>query len=121
MEDDLSIMKMENDLKFFLENIGSCFLVCNIVSTKLGEIWKTTSIFFENGRQTWHLKNGRLPQFKKNGRQPQLFGKCKTISVLKMEDDLIFIIISSKERLPTNTLYSTAHTSRQPDQQNKLK
>ena len=29
------------------EHLGSWFLVCNIVSTKLDEIWKTTSIFLK--------------------------------------------------------------------------
>jgi hypothetical protein len=56
MEDDLNIfengrrhkfLQMEDDLNLVLGNLGSWFLVCNIVSTQLDEIWKTTSIFLK--------------------------------------------------------------------------
>ena len=38
MEDDLNFFQMEDDLNFVLGNLGSWFLVCNIVSTQLDEI-----------------------------------------------------------------------------------
>jgi hypothetical protein len=38
MEDDLNFFQMEDDLNFVLGNLGSCFLVWNIVSTQLNEI-----------------------------------------------------------------------------------
>ena len=63
-------LQMEDDPNFVLVNLGSWFLVFNIVSTQLDEIWKT-NIFFLNGR--W-------PQLFLNGRQPQLF--------FEMEDNL---------------------------------
>ena len=44
LEDDLKKIQMEDDLNFVLDNLGSWFLVSNIVSTQLDEIWKTTSI-----------------------------------------------------------------------------
>ena len=92
---------MEDHLNFLLGNPISWFLVCNIVSTQLDEIWKSKSIF-ENGRQPqlfWNWKttfffkwktisffwkwkitsnsfeNQRLPHFykSKNGRWPPKF------------------------------------------------
>ena len=42
MEDDLNFILMEDDLNFDLVNLGSWFLVCNIVLTQLDKIWKTT-------------------------------------------------------------------------------
>jgi hypothetical protein len=57
------LFQMEDDLYFVLGNLGNWFLVCNIVSTQLNEIWNTTSFFF----------------------------KLKPTSIFwKMEDDLIF-------------------------------
>jgi hypothetical protein len=38
MEDDLNFFQMEDDLNFVLGDLGSWFLVCNIVSTQLDEI-----------------------------------------------------------------------------------
>ena len=53
--------------------------------------WKTTYIFFLNGRQSL-TSNWSWPHFFLNGRQPQLFWKWKTTSIfLKMEDNLIFL------------------------------
>ena len=42
MEDDLNFFQMEDDLNFVLGDLGSWFLVSNIVLTQLDEIWKTT-------------------------------------------------------------------------------
>ena len=47
MEDDLNFFQMEDKLNFVLVNLGIRFLVCNIVSTKLDEKWKTTSFFLK--------------------------------------------------------------------------
>ena len=47
IEDDLNSFQMEDDLNFVLGNLGSWFLVCNIVSTQLDEIWKTTPSFLK--------------------------------------------------------------------------
>ena len=47
MEDDLNFFQIEDDLNFVLGNLGSWFLVCNIVSTQLDEKWKTLSIFLK--------------------------------------------------------------------------
>ena len=49
---------MEDNLNFVLGNLGSLFLVSNLISTQLDELWKTTS-------------------FKKNERQPQFLLKIK--------------------------------------------
>ena len=44
--------------------------------------------------------NERWPQYYENGRQPQLFRKWKTTSIfLKVEDDLIFIILFFKRKM----------------------
>jgi hypothetical protein len=95
MEDDLNISESGRHLNFVLQtedmfalaNLGSWFLVSNIVSTQLHEIWKTP-IFF-NGRQPHFLKmedninflkmygdlnvfkNWGRHQFFENGRWPQ--------------------------------------------------
>ena len=112
MEDDLIFLKMEDDLGFFLNRrlsqfldngrrpqffingrqpqfCSSWFLVCNIISTQLDEIWKTTSIFlkikydliffwkskttsiFDTGRRPKFFEDGRRPHFYLNGRQPK--------------------------------------------------
>ena len=53
-------------------SLVSWFLVCNIVSIHLDEIWKTTSIFFENQRR------------------PHFFTLEDYFNFLKMEDHLFF-------------------------------
>ena len=127
MKHNLIFLKIEDNPNFFengrqqavLDNIGSCFSVCNLILTQLDEIWKMTSIFFkmednlifwkiendlnclENGRQPqlfWNLKttsnfneNEKQPHFFLNGRWSQFFWKWKTTSIhLKMEDNLKF-------------------------------
>ena len=47
MEDDLNFFQMEDDLNFDLSNKWSWKLVCNIGSTQLDQIWRTTSIFLK--------------------------------------------------------------------------
>ena len=56
MEEDLNIFEnrrrpqffqMEDNLNFVLGNIWSWNLVCNIGSTQLDEIWRTTPIFLK--------------------------------------------------------------------------
>ena len=47
MEDDINLFQMEDNLIFDIGNLGSWFLVCNIVSTQLEGIWK-----YGNGK--WH-------------------------------------------------------------------
>ena len=63
---------MEDNLKFFK----------NGRRLQIFQKWKTTLIFF---------KNGRGPQFFKNERQPRFFQKWKMTSTFsKMEEDLNF-------------------------------
>ena len=61
---------MEDDLNLVLGNLGSWFLVCNIVAIQLDEIWKTTSfclkednLIFLFKEATFIILNGRGPQF----------------------------------------------------------
>ena len=43
---NLNFCQTEDNLNFVLGNLGRWFLVCNIVSSQLDKICKTTSIFF---------------------------------------------------------------------------
>ena len=54
----------------------------------------------------------------KNGRQPQYY---ENLIFLKMEDDLNFLKMKvDLIFMNVNLLHSTAHTTNQPDQHNKL-
>ena len=50
---------MEDDLIFVLGNLGSGFSVCNLILTRLDEIWRTTSIHMEDNFN--NLVNDRRP------------------------------------------------------------
>ena len=61
--------------KTLIDNLGSWFLVCNLISTQPDKIWKTTSIFayWKTTSIFWKMEddlnffeNGRRPQFKRN-------------------------------------------------------
>ena len=74
---------MEDDLNFALGNLGICFLVYNIVSTQVDEIWKTTYIFFENRRRP-HF-------FLKIEDDLNFLTMEDNLKFLKMQDELIFL------------------------------
>ena len=91
---------MEDYFNFAPGNLGRWFLVYNIVSTQLYEIWKTTSFFWKWKTTSFFLKMDDDLNLFENERRPQLFWKTKTTSIfdngkrpqiLKIEDDLIFL------------------------------
>jgi hypothetical protein len=80
---------MQDDLNFVLGNLGSLFLVCNVASTQLDEMWKTTPLKFWIWRLPYFWENGRGPQFFENGRSPHFYK--------------LYYNFSSKEIQPQNT------------------
>jgi hypothetical protein len=118
IEDNLNISFDRRQPQFFINgiwpqfsqgNLENWFLVCNIVSNELDEIWKTTSILLKIGRQPQLIGysktisfffNGRWPQlllieddlnFFFNGRWPQFLRMEDNLYFFKMEDDLIVL------------------------------
>ena len=61
MEYDLNLFQMENDINFVQGNLGSWFLVCNIVSTQFGTCRQHRKLIF--GMQSyfdptrWNMEN----------------------------------------------------------------
>jgi hypothetical protein len=96
MKDDLKYLKIEDDLNFLNGRRPHSFkMEDDLIITK----WKTSSIFLK-------IEDNLI----------FFIWKILTSICLRMEDDLkkIYLYIY-------NQLQSTVHTSRQPDQQNKLK
>ena len=73
-------------------NPGSWFSVCNLILIQLDELWKTTSIFFVNGRWPQFFPNGRWPQFCSRRPRELVFGMQPYFNPTRwiMEDDLNF-------------------------------
>ena len=102
---------MEDNLPFVTGNLGNWFLVCNIVSTQLDEICKTTYSF---------LKIEDYLNFSTMEDDLNFLKMEDDLIFLKMEDDLIFF---ENWRRPQKRAILTNSTAqhRQADQHNNRK
>ena len=82
---------MEDDLNFAKGILGNWFLACNIVSTQLDEIWKTTYICLKmEDDLNFFLKWKMTSIFLKIKDDFNFLTMEYNLNLLKMEDYLIF-------------------------------